>query len=106
MQVILNKIYRFFVPQGNPHEIKKKYGIPDQLNWSIEITNDDWFIAECKDLPGLFTQARSKQELLDMVNDAVLTYFSVPKKESDFVFNEFRLPNNETIRYEAKLQTA
>ena len=106
MQATLNKIYRFFVPQGNPREIKRKYGIPDQLNWSIEITNDGWFIAECKDLPGLFTQARSKEELLEMVNDAVLTYFGVPKKESDYIFNEFRLPNNETIRYEAKLQTA
>ncbi len=106
MQATLNKIYRFFVPQGSPREIKRKYGIPDQLNFSIEITNDGWFIAECKDLPGLFTQARSKEELLEMVNDAVLTYFSVPKKESDYIFDEFRLPNNETVRYEAKLQTA
>jgi len=106
MQATLNKIYRFFVPQRNPHEIKRKYGIPDHLDFLIEITNDGWFIAECKNFPGLFTQARSKQELLDMVNDAVLTYFSVPKKESDYIFDEFRLPNNETIRYEAKLQTA
>ncbi len=106
MQATLNKIYRFFVPQANPREIKRKYGIPEQLNFSIEITPDDWFIAECKDLPGLFTQARSKAELLDMVNDAVLTYFGVPRKESDYIFNELRLPNNETIRYEAKLRTA
>lgn len=106
MQATLNKIYRFFVPQANPREIKKKYGIPDQLDFSIEITRDGWFVAECKSLPGLFTQARSEQELLDMVNDAVLTYFGVPKKESDYIFNEFRLPNNETVRYEAKLQTA
>lgn len=106
MQATLNKIYRFFIPQGNPREIKRKYGIPDQLDFLIEITNDGWFIAESKNFPGLFTQARSKEELLDMVNDAILTYFGVPKKESDYIFDEFRLPNNETIRYEAKLQTA
>ena len=40
-----------------------------------------------------------------MVNDAVLTYFGVPKRESDFIFNEFRMANNEIIRYEAQLQT-
>ncbi len=103
---MLNKIYRFFFQQKNPYDIKKKYGIPDKLDWLIEITPDGWFVAECKDLPGLYTQARSRQELLDMVNDAVLTYFSVPKRESDYVFDEFRLPNNEVIRYEVKLQTA
>lgn len=102
---IFNKVYRYFVAQKNPTDIKKKYGIPDKLDWTIEITPDGWFIAECKELPGIFTQAQSKKELLDMVNDAVLTYFSVPKRESDFIYNEFRMANNEVIRYEAQLQT-
>lgn len=106
MQHTIHKIYRFFIPQQNPIDVKQKYGIPDKLEWSIEITPDGWFVAECKDLPGIYTQAQSKKELLDMVNDAVLTYFSVPKRESDYIFNEFRLANDEVIRYEAELQTA
>jgi len=102
---ILDRTYRYFVVQKNPVEIKRKYGIPDKLDWTIEITPDGWFIAECKEFPGIFTQAHSKKELLDMVNDAVLTYFGVPKRESDFIFNEFRMANNEVIRYDAQLQT-
>lgn len=89
IQQIFNGAYRYFVAQKNPMDIKKKYGIPDKLDWTIEITPDGWFIAECKEFPGIFTQAQSKKELLDMVNDAVLTYFGVPKRESDFIFNAY-----------------
>jgi len=39
----------FFV-QKNPIEIKKKYGIPDKLEWSIELTSDGWFVVECKEI--------------------------------------------------------
>lgn len=105
IQQAINAVYRYFVVQKNPMYIKKKYGIPDKLDWTIELTPDGWFVAECKEIPGIYTQAQSKKELLDMVNDAVLTYFSVPKRESDFIYNEFRLAGNEVIRYEAQLQT-
>ncbi|OGH88025.1 MAG: hypothetical protein A3J93_02535 [Candidatus Magasanikbacteria bacterium RIFOXYC2_FULL_42_28] len=105
IQQTFNRAYRYFVVQKDPVFIKQKYGIPDRLDWTVEITPDGWFVAECKDLSGIFTQAQSKKELLDMVNDAVLTYFGVPKRESDFIFNEFRMANNEVIRYEAQLQT-
>lgn len=105
IQRIFNRVYRFFVVQKSPIDIKTKYGIPEKLDWTIEITPDGWFIAECKEFPGIFTQAQSKRELLDMVNDAVLTYFGVPKRESDFIYDEFRMANNEVIRYEARLQT-
>jgi hypothetical protein len=30
-------------------------------------------------------------ELIEVYNDAVLTYFDVPKRESDYVFNELNL---------------
>lgn len=105
MQTFLNTIYRYFISQKSPYEIKKKYGIPNKLDWVIEITSDGWFIAECKDIPGIFTQAQSKQDLLDMINDAVLTYYGVPKRESDFIYDEFRLSGNEVLRYEIKSQT-
>ena len=105
IQQILNTAFRYFVVQKNPVDIKKKYGIPDKLDWTIELTSDGLFVAECKEIPGIYTQAQSKKELLDMVNDAVLTYFGVPKRESDYIYNEFRLAGNEIIRYEAQLQT-
>lgn len=102
---MFHAVYRSFFAQKNPTEVKKKYGIPERLDWTVELTPDGWFIAECKQLPGIYTQAQSKKELLDMVNDAVLTYFGVPKRESDYIYNEFRLAGNEVIRYEARLQT-
>lgn len=106
MRHFLHKIYRFVIPQNSPLEIKRKYGIPDNLNWIVQLSEDGWFIAECKDLPSLYTQARSKQELLDMVNDVVLSYYDVPKRVSDYIYDELRLSNNETIRYEVKTVTA
>jgi len=105
IQQMLNGAYRYFFAQKNPMDIKRKYGMPDKLAWEIEITPDGWFIAECKELPGLFTQAQSKKELLDMVNDAVLTYFGVPKRESDYIYNEFRMANNEVIHNSYRIPT-
>jgi predicted RNase H-like HicB family nuclease len=105
MKKTLCALYRLFVPQRQPGEIKRKYGIPDQLDWEIELTNDGWFVAQCKQQTGIMTQARSKKELLAMMNDAVLTYYGVPWRESDFVFNKLRLAD-EVICYEAQTQTA
>jgi len=102
----LNRLFRAVYPQENPVAIKRAYNIPDTIKLEVELTQDGWFVAEAPEYPGLFTQARSQQELLDMVNDAVLTYFGVPKRKADFIYDQINVESLGTIQYKAKLQTA
>lgn len=83
-------LFRVFFPQKNPDYIKEKYNIPNKINWDIELNNHG-LIATSKDIPGLITNGRNPEELLEMINDAVLEYFDVPKIESDYVFNAMNL---------------
>ena len=53
---------------------------PDKLGVRVSKSKDGGYWAEVVNLPGCFTQAESPMELLAMVNDAVYTYFDVPKK--------------------------
>ncbi|MEK6953093.1 MAG: type II toxin-antitoxin system HicB family antitoxin, partial [Nanoarchaeota archaeon] len=62
----------------NPRAVKTKYNIPKTIKLSTEITPDGWFLVTSPELPGLITQARTAKELLEMVNDAILTYYDVP----------------------------
>ncbi len=101
---MINKLFRFFFPQAKLADIKRKYNLPNSISLNIEITKDNWYLAESPDIPGLFTQARSQEELLNMVNDAVLTYFNVPKREADFVYDKLQI-GDEVVRYHAQLQT-
>ena len=86
-----------FTKQKTPAEIKKKYGIPDKINLSFEITADGWFLVTSPELPGLITQARNAKELIIMVNDAILTYFDVPKREANEIFNVISIDGHGTI---------
>ena len=80
-------LLRLFYPQKNPHYIKNKHNIPDTIGWDIQL-NKDGLIATSKDLPGLITNANSTEELLEMINDAVLEYFNVSKLDSDYIFDK------------------
>lgn len=102
---MINKFFRFFFPQAHPADIKRKYKLPESISLNIELTKDNWYVAESPDIPGLFTQARSQEELLNMVNDAVLTYFDVPKREADYVYDQLQI-GDEVVRYQAQLKTA
>lgn len=94
---IYNKIFRFFVPGKTALEIKKKYGIPDRLSMKIRFTRDGYFVLTCNELPGLITEAKDGKELIYMFNDAVLSYFDVPKSEGDIVFNELNIDGHGTF---------
>ncbi len=106
MQTIFHKIYRLVIPQRHPEEIIRQYHIPRALNIQIRLTEEGWFVATIPELPGLVTQARSQQELLEMVNDAVLTYFDVPKREADIVFDKLKIEGMGEVQYEGQLRTA
>ena len=104
MKELFEKIFRRIYPHRNPEEIKRAYGIPESLNINIRISGDGWFVVTSTDLPGLITQARNHQELVEMINDAVLSYFDVPRKEADIIYDRLNI-GDQTIQYKAKLQT-
>lgn len=100
----LNKILRSLFPQKDPILVKKQYKLPNALNLNFKFSQDGWFVVTSPDLPGFITEAKSKDELIEMVNDAVLTYFDVPKMDADIVYDQLKL-GNETIQYKGVLMT-
>ena len=59
--------------------------LPDSLDVEIKESENGGFYAVIKNIPGCITQADSGQELYEMVNDAVHTYFEIPKAYIPFV---------------------
>lgn len=53
--------------------------LPRQIT-VITTKTKEGFVAEIKELSHCYTQADNFFELIEMVNDAVFTYFDVPKK--------------------------
>ena len=99
---MLNKIFRLFFPGLSAEEIKQKYNIPDAYHAKIRITNDGYFVLTCDELPGLITEASDGKKLLAMFNDAVLTYYNVPKKEGDMVHNRMMIDGYGTFTLKAE----
>ena len=93
----LNKIFRFFYPAQSPEEIRRQYNIPDKFDIHIELVRDGYFVLTCKELPGLITEAKDGKELIYMFNDAVLTYYGVPKKAGDIVHQEMKIDGYGTF---------
>ena len=90
-------LFRLFFPQKDPNYIKRAYNIPDKIDWNIQL-NKQGLVATSKNLPGLVTNASNPEELLEMMNDAVLEYFNVSKFESDYVFDTLNLAGQGTFR--------
>jgi predicted RNase H-like HicB family nuclease len=101
---LLNTIFRKIYSHKDPAMIKRQYGLPDILNLNIGLTREGWFVVQSPDLPGLVTQAKDREELIEMVNDAVLTYFDIPRRDADIVYNQFNF-GDQIIQYKGKLQT-
>lgn len=102
---MFNSIYRFFYPAKSSIDIRKKYNIPDKINFKVRFKND-YIILTSSDYPGLITQAKTPKELLDMFNDAILTYYDVPKREGDVVLEKINIEGIGTIKYEDIKQVA
>ena len=62
-----------------------KYKLPDKLEVEIKELEDGYYFANVKNVPGCSTQAQSPEELFEMVNDAIYTYFDVPEQYQPFV---------------------
>lgn len=67
-----------------------EHNIPDTINWNIELTQKG-LVATSEELPGLITNGKDPEELLEMINDAVLEYFDVSKMDSDYIFDQLNL---------------
>ena len=100
--MFFHKIFRRFVPEIHPLQVKKTYGIPEKINVTITRKPSGWFVITSPDLPGLVSQCKNLDQLLDVYNDAVLTYFDVPKVASDYVFNELQLQGVGELKLDKK----
>ena len=79
---MFQKIFQLFhhkkiVPEVLEANINK---MPKQLHILIEKTPNNYYFVKIKNLSGCTTQARNSHELVEMVNDAVYTYFDIPEK--------------------------
>jgi len=104
MKSLRQKLYRALFPVRNVADIKRKYGMPDLLNLVVRVDENGWFVVQVPELKGLVTQARSMDELVEMVNDAVLCYFDVPRREADVVYDLFQI-GDRVLEYRGQLQT-
>lgn len=55
---------------------------PSKIQIVIHIESDGGFWAEFPQLPGCYTQGDSLDKLPGQVNDALLTYFDIPRKQA------------------------
>ncbi|MCL4405511.1 MAG: hypothetical protein M1361_02610 [Patescibacteria group bacterium] len=60
---------------------------PSEIKVSVERSENGDFLATIHTFSGLFTEASSFSELIEMVNDAVKTYFEIPDKFIPYVPN-------------------
>lgn len=58
---------------------------PKSVQVNVRRSKDGGFVAVIKTFPGCITQADSFSELIEMVNDAIRTYFEVPKEYLPFM---------------------
>lgn len=75
-------------------ELRKLF--PSEICVSVIRSEDGKFCAEIKNYLNCFTEASSFSELIEMINDAVRTYFEIPKKYISFMPNYF--PSIETAQ--------
>ena len=69
----------------NIREIREQ--LPSMVSVGISRSRDGGFTAEVSTFPGCYTEAESFMELVDMVNDAVRTYFEIPRKYYSYMPN-------------------
>lgn len=62
--------------------IKEKYKLPDSIKVTVTKSKKG-FCAFLDDYSGCMTVAKNFGELIENVNDAILTYFEVPRNEAE-----------------------
>ena len=65
--------------------IAYKYKFPDNISVFIKSSQDGGYIVNINELRGCITQAENGNDVFEMVNDALYTYFEVPKHYQPFM---------------------
>lgn len=76
---MINKLFRLIYPAQHPVDLARYYNIPHQMRFNFQ-TKKGVIVATSDDLPGFITEAKDASELLEMINDGILTYFDVPRR--------------------------
>ncbi|HET6844941.1 MAG TPA: hypothetical protein VFK06_25140 [Candidatus Angelobacter sp.] len=58
---------------------------PQEITVNVRRSEDGGFSAEILSYPNIFTEADTFSELMEMVNDALYTYFDVPEAHVSFM---------------------
>lgn len=79
--------------------VSLRWKFPDKINVKIIKSKDGGYIATVDNLPGCMTQAETGQELFEMVNDALYTYYDIPPQYIPYL-PTFLPPDNirETLK--------
>ncbi len=101
---MLNKLFRTIFPAMSPADIVKQYHIPSKIKFNFQ-TKDGWTVATSEDLPGFVTEARNDRELLEMINDGILTYFDVPRRAGDTLHGKLVTEGHGIISLNEQPQT-
>lgn len=86
--------------------LTSKYNLPDKILVTIHRSKKG-FTAVLPEYPGCITYAENMSELVENVNDALLTYLDVPRKEAlkaDFLYSpktEVKKPIKRVLLKEA-----
>lgn len=60
---------------------------PAEIKVRVRRSEDGGFVAEVATFSGVITEADTFSELIEMINDAVMSYFEVPAKYAPFLAN-------------------
>lgn len=104
MTMLFEKAFRAIFPHENPEAIKREYKMPESINFLLRPTKNGWFVVTMPDHPGLITEANTHQGLLEMVNDALLTYYDVPKRKADIIYDRLNI-SDTVVQFQGQLQT-
>lgn len=83
-----------------PRSLESKYNFPKSIKVNVSKSSYG-YTAVVESLPGCVTHAKNFPELIESVNDAILTYFEVPRKEAELI-NFMYVPRQLVARSKAK----
>src|SRR3989338_8436945 len=67
-------------PQVAQEVNKLRSYFPSEITVFVQRSKDGGFCAQITTFPGCFTEAETLSELVENVNDAIITYFEIPEK--------------------------
>ena len=60
---------------------------PKEIEVKVLRSKDGGFVSKILTFPGIITEAETFSELIEMINDAVITSFEIPRKYAPFMAN-------------------